>query len=64
MQKYEVKKIPVITGTFGLGVQNETRQRLIDFFQENTLVIGNRLLEQHKKTLHMDNTRRSTLKSD
>ena len=40
MQKYEVKK-PGVTGKFGLGVQNEAGQRLIEFFQDNALVIAN-----------------------
>ena len=31
--------IPEVTGKFGLGVQNEAGQRLIEFCQENTLVI-------------------------
>ena len=52
-----------ITGTF--GVQNEAGQRLIEFCQENTLVIANTLFQQHKeKTLHMDIFRWSILKSD
>ena len=45
---------PAITGKFGLGIWNEAGQRLIDFCQENTLVIANTLLE---KTLHKDITR-------
>ena len=45
-------------------VQNEARQRLIEFCQENELVIANNLFQQHEKTLHMDITRWSTLKSD
>ena len=28
-----------ITSKFGLGLQNEAGQRLIEFYQENTLVI-------------------------
>ena len=44
-------------------IQNEAGQRLIEFGQENTLVIANTLFQQHK-TLHMDITRWSTLKSD
>ena len=40
-------------------------QRLIEFYQENALVIANTLFQQHKeKTLHMDITRWSTPKSD
>ena len=39
--KVESQAIPGITGKFGLGVQNEAGQRLIEFCQENTLVIAN-----------------------
>ena len=52
------------TGKFGLGVQNEAGQRLIEFCQENALVIANTLFQQHKRRLHMDITRWSTPKSD
>ena len=52
-----------VTGTFGLGIQNEAGQRLIEFCQENAPVIANTLFQQHKKTLHMDTTRWSTPKS-
>ena len=38
-----------ITGKFGLGVQNEAGQRLIEFCQENALVIANTLFQQHKR---------------
>ena len=34
-----------VTGKFCLGVQNETRKRLIQFCQENTLVIANTLFQ-------------------
>ena len=34
------------------GVQNEAGQRLIEFCQENSLVIANTLFQQHKKRLH------------
>ena len=37
------QEIPGVTGKFGLGVQNEVRQRLTEFCQENTLVIVNTL---------------------
>ena len=30
-----------VTGKFGLGIWNEARQRLIEFCQDNTLVIAN-----------------------
>ena len=58
------KETPGVTGKFGLGVQNEAGQRLIEFCQENRLIRANTLFQQHKKTLHMDITRWSTLKSD
>ena len=58
------QEIPGVTGKFGLGVQNEAGQRLIEFFQENTLVIANTFPTTQEKTLHMDITRWSTLKSD
>ena len=57
------QETPGVTGKFGLGVRNEARQRLIEFCQENTLVIANTLFHQHKRRLHMDITRWSTLKS-
>ena len=41
--------IPGITGKFGLGVQNEAGKRLIEFCQENTLVIENTLFQQCKR---------------
>ena len=41
-----------VTGNFGLGVQNEAGQRLIEFFQGNTLVIANTLFQQHKRRLY------------
>ena len=57
------QEIPGVTGKFGLGVQNEAGQRLIQFGQENTLVITNTLFKQHKRWL-LDITKWSTLKSD
>ena len=42
-----------VTGKFGLRVQNETRQRLIEFCQENALVITNILFQEHKRGLYM-----------
>ena len=41
-----------MTGKFDLGVQNETGQRLIEFFQENALVITNTLFQQYKRRLY------------
>ena len=58
------QETPGITGKFGLGLQNEAGQRLIEFCQENALVIANTLFQKHEKTPHMDITRWSTPKSD
>ena len=46
--KVRSQEIPGITGKFGLGVQNEAGRRLIEFCQENALVIANTLFQQHK----------------
>ena len=46
------QEIPGVTDTFGLGVQNEAEQRLIEFCQENALVIANTLFQQHKRRLY------------
>ena len=46
------REIPGVTGKFGFGVQNEAGQRLIEFCQENALVIANTLLQQHKRRLY------------
>ena len=58
------QETPGVTGKFGLGMRNEAGQRLIEFCQENALVIANTLFQQHKRRLHMDITRWSTPKSD
>jgi len=50
--KVESQETPGVTGKFGLGVRNETGQRLIEFCQENTLVIANTLFQQHKRRLY------------
>ena len=39
-------------GKFGHGIQNEARQSLIEFCQENALVIANTLFQQHKRRLY------------
>ena len=57
--KVESQEIPGVIGKFGLGVQNEAGQTLIEFCHENTLVIANTIFQ-----LHMDITRWSTPKSD
>ena len=46
------QETPGITGKFGLGVQNEAGQKLIEFCQENALVIANTLFQQHKRRLY------------
>ena len=60
------QETPGVTGKFGLGIRNEAGQRLIEFCQENTLVIANKhpFPTTQEKTLHMDITRWSTPKSD
>ena len=58
------QETPGVTGKFGLGVQNEAGQRLIEFCLENALVIANPLFQQHKRRLHVDITRWSIPKSD
>ena len=46
------QETPGVTGKFGRGIWNETEQRLIEFFQENTLVIANTLFQQHENRLY------------
>ena len=46
------QETPGVTGKFGLGVRNEAGQRLIEFCQENALVIANTLFQQHKRGLY------------
>ena len=50
--KVGTQEIPGVIGKFGLGVQNESRQRLIEFDQENTPVIANTLFQQLKRRLY------------
>ena len=45
------QETPEVTGKFGLGVQNEAGQRLIEFCEKNALVIANTLFQQHQKRL-------------
>ena len=47
------QETPVVTGKSGHGVWNEAGQRLIEFRQENTLVIENTLFQQHKRRLYI-----------
>ena len=46
------QETPGVTGKFGLGMRNEAGQRLIEFCQENALVIANTLFQQHKRRLY------------
>ena len=46
------QEIPGVTAKFGLGVHNEAGQKLIEFCQENILVIANSLFQQHKRRLY------------
>ena len=46
------QETPGVTGKFGPGIWNEAGQRLIEFCQENALVIANTLFQQHKRRLH------------
>ena len=46
------QETPGLIGKFGLGVQNEARQRLIEFCQEDLQVMANTLFQQHKRRLY------------
>ena len=48
----ESQETPGVTGKFGLGIWNEAGQILIEFCQENALVIANTLFQQHKRRLY------------
>ena len=50
--KVRSQETPGVTGKFGLGVQDEAKQRLIEFCQENALIIANTLFQQHKRRLY------------
>ena len=60
------QETPGVTGKFGLGVQNEARQRLIEFCQENILIIANTLFSTatQEMILNMAIIRWSILKSE
>ena len=45
------QETPGVTGKFGLGIRNEAVQRLMEFCQENSLVIANTFFQQHKRRL-------------
>ena len=46
------QETPGVTDKFGLGVQNEAGQRLIEFCQENALVLANSLFQEQKRRLY------------
>ena len=46
------QETPGVSGKFGLKVRNEAGQRLIEFCQENALVIANTLFQQHKRRFY------------
>ena len=50
--KVRSQETPGVPVKFGLGIQNEAGQRLIEFCQENALVITNTLFQQHKRRLY------------
>ena len=50
--KVQSQETPGVTGKFGLGVQNEAGQSLLELCQQNTLVIANTLFQQHKRRLY------------
>ena len=50
--KVRSQETPGVTGKFGLGMRNEAGQTLIEFCQENALVIANTLFQQHKRRLY------------
>ena len=50
--KIRSQETPGVIGKFGLGIQNKTGQRLIEFCQENALVLANTLFQQHKRRLY------------
>ena len=46
------QETPGVTSKFDLGTRNEAGQRLIEFCQENALVIANTLFQQHMRRLY------------
>ena len=48
-EKVGTQETPKVTGKFGLGVQNEAGQRLIEFCQDNAPVIANTFFQQYKR---------------
>ena len=62
--KVSSQEIPGVTGKFDLGVQNEAGKRLTVLPRESTGHSKHPLPTTQEKTLHMDITRWSVLKSD
>ena len=63
--KVKSQEIPGVTGKFGVGVQNEAGQRLINVLPRECIGHSKHALPTtQEKTLHMDITRWSTPKSD
>ena len=54
--KVRGQETPAVTGKFGLRIRNEAGQRLIEFCQENALVIANTLFQQHKRRFYTRTT--------
>ena len=50
--KVRSQETPGVTGKFGLGIQKEAGQRLIEFCQENALVTANTLFQQYNRRLY------------
>ena len=50
--KVKSQVTPGVTDKFGLGLQNEAGQKLIEFCQENALVVANTLFQQHRRRLY------------
>ena len=46
------QETPGVTGKFGLGIQHEAGQRVIEFCHENALVIANTLFQQQRRRLY------------
>ena len=47
--KVGIQETPGVTGKFVLGIQKEAGQKLMEFCQENTLVIANTPFQQHNR---------------
>ena len=62
-EKLGSQETPGVTGKFGLGIRNEAGQKLIEFYQENTLVITPSSNNTREDSIH-GHHQRSTPKSD